>query len=242
MIDTGNINFITLIDSSGRSFISHTFNNSIRIIKDKIVFFSSDQKPPHKGENSSLDFKITRLAASKTKYNYKVTFKLPRIDLSEDDISIAININFLSFLRIKYAKKELWLNKKWFWLQVVLPLIIAFASVVNISIYIYNTNHYKGDNENRLIPKNKENQTNLYKDANITFEFLESIDSTWGYKILIEGSPIIIQPNKPGLTGNAGFKSQEQAEKVAKLVISKIKKGFMPPTVTIEDLKELGVI
>jgi hypothetical protein len=53
---------------------------------------------------------------------------------------------------------------------------------------------------------------------------------------------LIIQPNKPGLSGNEGFKTQEQAQKVAELVIEKIKKGEMPPTVTIEELSELGVL
>lgn len=85
-------------------------------------------------------------------------------------------------------------------------------------------------------------QNSPYKDASITFEFIEAESNTWGYKILIEGSPVIIQPNKPGLPGNEGFKTQEQAEKVAKLVISKIRNGEMPPTVTIEELKGLGVL
>lgn len=86
------------------------------------------------------------------------------------------------------------------------------------------------------------NITNQYKHASITFEFIVAESNTWGYRILIEGSPVIIQPNKPGLPGNEGFKTQEQAEKVAKLVISKIRKGEMPPTVTIEELKRLEVL
>lgn len=81
-----------------------------------------------------------------------------------------------------------------------------------------------------------------YKDASITFEFIEADSNTWGYRILIEGSPVIIQPNKPGLPGNEGFKTQQQAGKVAKLVISKIRNGEMPPTVTIDELKGLGVL
>lgn len=82
---------------------------------------------------------------------------------------------------------------------------------------------------------------NPFKDSNITFKIIDSKEKTWGYQIFVEGSMMINQPNKPGLPGNAGFKTQEQAQKVAELVISKIKKGQMPPTVTIDELKELGV-
>ncbi|MDY0198675.1 MAG: DUF4907 domain-containing protein [Tenuifilaceae bacterium] len=101
------------------------------------------------------------------------------------------------------------------------------------------------------IPKKQTQETNevdssqlnsQYKDASITFEFIVAESNTWGYRILIEGSPVIIQPNKPGLPGNEGFKTQQQAEKVAKLVISKIRNGEMPPTVTIDELKGLGVL
>lgn len=101
------------------------------------------------------------------------------------------------------------------------------------------------------IPKKQTQETNevdnsqlnsQYKDASITFEFIKADSNTWGYRILIEGSPVIIQPNKPGLPGNEGFKTQQLAEKVAKLVISKIRNGEMPPTVTIDELKGLGVL
>ena len=39
-----------------------------------------------------------------------------------------------------------------------------------------------------------------------------------------------------------GFKTKDAAEKVAQLVITKIRKGEMPPTVTTEELKALNVI
>lgn len=44
------------------------------------------------------------------------------------------------------------------------------------------------------------------------------------------------------MRGNVNFKTKADAEKVAKLVIDKIKKGEMPPTVTIEELQKLKVI
>lgn len=50
---------------------------------------------------------------------------------------------------------------------------------------------------------------------------------------------MIHQPAIPGIPGNEGFKTKEAAQKVADLVVNKIKKGEMPPSVTIEELKKL---
>jgi len=59
---------------------------------------------------------------------------------------------------------------------------------------------------------------------------------------MADGRLMIHQSSAPGLPGNEGFKTKADAEKVAKLVISKIKKGEMPPTVSIEEMKKLKVI
>jgi hypothetical protein len=53
---------------------------------------------------------------------------------------------------------------------------------------------------------------------------------------------LIHQPSIPGLRGNEGFKTKANAENVAKLVIEKLKKGEMPPTVTIDEMKKLKVL
>ena len=54
--------------------------------------------------------------------------------------------------------------------------------------------------------------------------------------------PLVIQSSVPGQPGNEGFKTKEGAEKVAKLVIKKMKKGVMPPSIDIEELKKLKII
>jgi hypothetical protein len=53
---------------------------------------------------------------------------------------------------------------------------------------------------------------------------------------------MIHQLSIPAMPGNDGFKTKADATKVAQLVIDKIKKGEMPPTVSIEELKKLNVI
>jgi len=76
----------------------------------------------------------------------------------------------------------------------------------------------------------------------LTFTIFPSVNKTWGYNIYMEKRLYIHQPSIPGLPGNDGFKTKTSAEKVAKLVIGKVQKGEMPPTVTVEELKKLKVL
>ena len=53
---------------------------------------------------------------------------------------------------------------------------------------------------------------------------------------------MIHQTSAPALSGNEGFKTKEDASKVAALAIGKIRKGEMPPTISIDEMKKLKVI
>lgn len=63
----------------------------------------------------------------------------------------------------------------------------------------------------------------------------------WGYQISNQGKPYIRQPMIPGITGEKGFKNAEQAEAAGKLVVHKLENKQFPPSLTAEELKELGV-
>ncbi|NTW32333.1 MAG: DUF4907 domain-containing protein [Bacteroidetes bacterium] len=85
---------------------------------------------------------------------------------------------------------------------------------------------------------------NTYANAEITaktFMNNESIKS-WGYNIFIDGKQYIRQPNIPALNGNRGFADEESAKKIAGLVIIKIKKNILPPSISINELDSLGVL
>jgi len=83
---------------------------------------------------------------------------------------------------------------------------------------------------------------NPYANADLKTEVFLNEDKTFGYQILLNGSPMIRQPNIPGLPGNAGFPDAQKAEKTAGLVLLKIRKNIMPPAVTTEELDSLGVL
>jgi hypothetical protein len=78
--------------------------------------------------------------------------------------------------------------------------------------------------------------------ADIRYFVIRVPDEKFGYTIFIDGTLYIEQNTIPAVQGKGGFKTIEDAEKVAKLVIEKIKLGEMPPTILIEDLKHLDVI
>ena len=77
-----------------------------------------------------------------------------------------------------------------------------------------------------------------FKNAIITYQIIPGINNTWGYDILIDNRLTIHQPSIPSLPGNEGFKTKEGAEKVAKLVIKKMKKGEMPPSIDAKEMKK----
>ena len=85
-------------------------------------------------------------------------------------------------------------------------------------------------------------QANAPANTKLTYKIIDAPDHTYGYDVFADGKLLIHQTSIPALPGNEGCKTKADASKVAQLVISKIKKGEMPPTVTIEELKKLNVI
>ncbi len=63
----------------------------------------------------------------------------------------------------------------------------------------------------------------------------------WGYQITQNHKVIIHQPTIPAVSGNNPFVSEEQAMAVATLVINKLNKGHMPPSVTRHELDSLRI-
>ncbi|MDX9847121.1 MAG: DUF4907 domain-containing protein [Tenuifilaceae bacterium] len=114
--------------------------------------------------------------------------------------------------------------------------VLTIITVMNIACS--NCASIKGDKSKQSLDFE---QAKLKSDT-LSVIIIPSIDNTWGYQILINEKPFIFQSSIPGLPGNTGFSNQKDAEKVANLVVAKIRRGEMPPTITIEELKELNVL
>jgi len=108
-----------------------------------------------------------------------------------------------------------------------------------LSVYVF-TN---GQNPKEQTNSERKNPVEGKQTAkNYTYKVLPSINGTWGYTILKEKKIFIHQASIPGLPGNEGFKSKSDAGKVARLVIKKLKKGEMPPTVSKDELTNLNIL
>jgi len=126
------------------------------------------------------------------------------------------------------------------YISIIIFLIIIcffFFSHLNTS----NTKISALNKRNKDSNLNYSSLQNPYKNANLSYNIIKSENNTWGYSISLDSTVLIIQTNKPGIPGIEGFNSQEQAKKVAELVISKLRVGIMPPSISQEELITLGV-
>ena len=85
-------------------------------------------------------------------------------------------------------------------------------------------------------------KASAYANTKLTYKIIDAPKHTYGYDVFADGRLMIQQTSAPALPGNEGFKTKEDATKVALVVIAKIKKGEMPPTISIDEMKQLNVI
>jgi len=80
-----------------------------------------------------------------------------------------------------------------------------------------------------------------YANTKLTYRIIDTPKHTCGYDVFADGRLMIHQTSAPALPGSEGFKAKEDAIKVALLVIDKIRRGEMPPTISIDEMKKLNV-
>lgn len=101
----------------------------------------------------------------------------------------------------------------------------------------------------QLDPKNNQSEKEIqfpkasqFSKTKLTYRIIPALNKTFAYDVYADGKLMIHQTSIPAMPGNEGFKTKAAAEKVALLVIEKIKKGEMPPTVSIEEMRKLKAI
>ena len=85
-------------------------------------------------------------------------------------------------------------------------------------------------------------QEDSIKQGDYLIQIIAATRGTYGYDIYKSKKLFIHQPNIPAVPGNNGFATKSDAEKVARLVVDKMKKGETLPTITVDELKHLDVI
>jgi hypothetical protein len=79
------------------------------------------------------------------------------------------------------------------------------------------------------------------EQTKIAYRIIDAPNKTFCYDIFVDDRLLIHQPSIPGLPGIKGFVRKRDAEKVAALVIKKIKNGIMPPTIEAKELDSLEI-
>jgi len=74
------------------------------------------------------------------------------------------------------------------------------------------------------------------------FRIEDARPTAWGYDIYLDGKKYVHQPHIPAISGIRGFDSRGDARKTADMIARKIRKGIMPPTISVEELDSLGVL
>ena len=75
--------------------------------------------------------------------------------------------------------------------------------------------------------------------SEIELKTFRNENGSWGYDIVVNGRRYIHQPEIPAVTGRRGFDREAQARKIGEMVVDKIRKGIMPPSVSAEEVREV---
>ena len=83
--------------------------------------------------------------------------------------------------------------------------------------------------------------TNSIVTDRFTYTIIPLSGNSYGYEIYDGGKRLIRQSSIPTQPGNRGFANTSDAEKVAALVILKLKRGEWPPRITKQELVDLKI-
>jgi hypothetical protein len=103
-----------------------------------------------------------------------------------------------------------------------------------VSLFTLSVNAQQSEKSAAKFPEAK-----TYANTKLTYKIINAPEQTYCYDVYTDDRLMIHQTSAPGLPGNKGFRTKADAEKVAKLVINKIKNGELPPTVSVEEMKKL---
>jgi Domain of unknown function (DUF4907) len=90
-------------------------------------------------------------------------------------------------------------------------------------------------------PKKKDarNLLNANSSKALFVKTILQTDNTWGYDIFDADKLLIHQPHIPAMSGNIGFTTVAQAERVAAVVVTKMQQGESLPTMSAKEIQAL---
>jgi hypothetical protein len=130
-----------------------------------------------------------------------------------------------------------WYSKRKF----ISSLFVSGAILLLILIVSTCTNNNSGSRSSvsRAVNTTMETDGNL---SNIKFHSFQNSDSTWGFTLFVNSKPYLQYRKIPFPAASSGFKSKNDAEKVATLFVREIEKGDLSPELNKKLLDSLGIL
>lgn len=123
-----------------------------------------------------------------------------------------------------------------------MPDVFSFLSIL-IFTFFFTTLNAGAQIKVISIHQNKQPKHTVSFATKHQFTYLIINDKQrgFGYDIFYDKHKIIHQPSVPGLQGNNGFTTKQDAIKIARLAINKLKNNITPPTITRKELDSLQI-
>ncbi len=84
-------------------------------------------------------------------------------------------------------------------------------------------------------------EINPFQLASLSVETFYIKGHGWGFEIYVDGKSFIYQEKIESLTIPKGYENEQDAVRVAELVIHKIRRNTLPPLISIKELDSLRV-
>jgi hypothetical protein len=126
-------------------------------------------------------------------------------------------------------------------LALVCFFAIAYAGK-HAGEYKLPSEHYGSYKVNCYLQNNKVNtqpldMLYLYNDSLQYSTY--AVANGWGYSIYYRYKLLVTQPNIPAIAGSKPFYTEADARKIAHLATTKVAKGQMPPTLSVQEIAKL---
>ena len=99
---------------------------------------------------------------------------------------------------------------------------LAISAILCLRFFVFVSFWIKGQDAKVEKPAVVFHAASQFANTQVTYKFIPAANNTFYYDMLADGKILIHQPSNPGLTGNEGFKTKADAEKVAKFIFNKI--------------------
>jgi hypothetical protein len=158
----------------------------------------------------------------------------------------AVFTQFLCFTSVPLytnANQNILIMKQSTTLSLALVCFIALAYAgTHAGEYKLPSEHYGSYKANCYLQNNKVNtqpfdMLYLYNDS-LQYSTYQ-VANGWGYSIYYRYKLLVTQPNIPAIAGSKPFYTEADAKKIAHLATTKVAKGQMPPTLSVQEIAKL---